>query len=94
MVNCDLVVEPPMTFLIYTFRKVAITRLRYPFSTEISGSKGLRRIVSAHDFGIQASIRAQYLAAIFAIILWDSWRAIGESAGGELDSVGMYYLVL
>jgi len=80
MVNCDLVVEPPMTFLIYTFPESGNYTLTVSFFNRNLGQQ--RLATASFPLTISASrgsIRAQYLAAIFASIilglLAGNWRA-------------------
>jgi len=70
MVNCDLVVEPPITFLIYTFPERGNYTLTVSF---FNRNLGQQRLATA-SFPLTISesrgnIRAQYLAALFASIL-------------------------
>jgi hypothetical protein len=70
MVNCDLVVEPPMTFLIYTFPESGNYTLTVSFFNRNLGQQ--RLATASFPLTISASrgsIRVQYLGAIFAIIL-------------------------
>jgi hypothetical protein len=70
MVNCDLVVEPPMTFLIYTFPESGNYTLTVSFFNRNLGQQ--RLATASFPLTISASrrsIRTQYLAAIFASIL-------------------------
>jgi hypothetical protein len=80
MVNCDLVVEPPITFLIYSFPERGKYTLTVSFFNKNLGQQ--RLATASFPLTISASrgsIRAQYLAAIFAIILLGLlagyWRA-------------------
>jgi len=70
MVNCDLVVEPPMTFLIYTFPERGKYTLTVSF---FNRNLGQQRLATASFpltiSGSRGNIRAQYLAALFASIL-------------------------
>ena len=70
MVNCDLVVEPPITFLIYTFPERGKYTLTVSF---FNRNLGQQRLATA-SFPLTISesrgnIRAQYIAALFASIL-------------------------
>ena len=80
MVNCDLVVEPPMTFLIYSFPESGNYTLTVSFFNRNLGQQ--RLATASFPLTISASrgsIRALYLAAIFASILLGLiagyWRA-------------------
>jgi len=70
MVNCDLVVEPPITFLIYTFPERGKYTLTVSF---FNRNLGQQRLATASFpltiSGSRGNIRAQYLAALFASIL-------------------------
>jgi hypothetical protein len=70
MVNCDLVVEPPITFLIYTFPERGNYTLTVSFFNK---NLGQQRLATASFpltiSGSRGNIRAQYLAALFASIL-------------------------
>ena len=70
MVNCDLVVEPPITFLIYTFPESGNYTLTVSF---FNRNLGQQRLATASFpltiSGSRGNIRAQYLAALFASIL-------------------------
>ncbi len=70
MVNCDLVVEPPITFLIYTFPERGNYTLTVSF---FNRNLGQQRLATASFpltiSGSRGNIRAQYLAALFASIL-------------------------
>jgi hypothetical protein len=70
MVNCDLVVEPPMTFLIYTFPESGNYTLTVSFFNRNLGQQ--RLATASFPLTISASrgsIRTQYLTAIFASII-------------------------
>jgi hypothetical protein len=70
MVNCDPVVEPPITFLIYTFPERGKYTLTVSF---FNRNLGQQRLATASFpltiSGSRGNIRAQYLAALFASIL-------------------------
>ena len=70
MVNCDLVVEPPITFLIYTFPERGNYTLTVSF---FNRNLGQQRLATASFpltiSGSRGNIRAQYIAALFASIL-------------------------
>ena len=70
MVNCDLVVEPPITFLIYTFPERGKYTLTVSF---FNRNLGQQRLATASFpltiSGSRGNIQAQYLAALFASIL-------------------------
>jgi hypothetical protein len=70
MVNCDLVVEPPITFLIYTFPERGKYTLTVSF---FNRNLGQQRLATASFpltiSGSRGNIRAQYFAALFATIL-------------------------
>jgi hypothetical protein len=70
MVNCDLVVEPPITFLIYTFPERGKYTLTVSF---FNRNLGQQRLATASFpltiSGSRGNIRGQYLAALFASIL-------------------------
>jgi hypothetical protein len=70
MVNCDLVVEPPITFLIYTFPERGKYTLTVSF---FNRNLGQQRLATASFpltiSGSRGNIRAQYIAALFASIL-------------------------
>jgi hypothetical protein len=80
MVNCDLVVEPPITFLIYTFPERGNYTLTVSFFNEHLGQQRLATASFPLTIsGSRGNIRAQYLAALFASIILGLmavyWRA-------------------
>jgi hypothetical protein len=70
MVNCDLVVEPPITFLIYAFPERGKYTLTVSFFNK---NLGQQRLATASFpltiSGPRGNIPAQYLAALFASII-------------------------
>jgi hypothetical protein len=80
MVNCDLVVEPPITFLIYTFPERGNYTLTVSFFNKNLGQQRLATATFPLTIsGSKESIRAQYLAVLFVIIILGLaavyWRA-------------------
>jgi hypothetical protein len=70
MVNCDLVVEPPITFLIYSFPEPGKYTLTVAFFNKNLGQQRLAIAMFPLTIpGTKGSNRALYLAALFASII-------------------------
>lgn len=70
MVNCDLVVEPPITFLIYTFPERGNYTLTVSFFNKNLGQQRLATATFPLTIsGSRGSIRAQYLGVLLVIII-------------------------